>query len=69
MKDIFNTHFGALMLFLLLLILAGCHAFMVHRHADPATIVWMEGMITGTFTPLVAILASKQGQQIANGKS
>jgi uncharacterized transporter YbjL len=62
-KELFNTHFGAIMLFLLLLVLIACHAFMVHAHRDTAMINWVEGMISGTLTPLVGLLASKQGQQ------
>jgi len=65
LKDIFNTHFGAIMLFLLLIVLICCHAFMVHAHRDAAMINWVEGMISGTLTPLVGLLASKQGQQAA----
>jgi hypothetical protein len=63
LKDIFNTHFGAIMLFFLLIILIICHAYMVHAHRDPAMITWVEGLIEGTITPLVGLLASKQGQQ------
>lgn len=62
LKDIFVTHFGACMLFLLLIVEIICHAFMVHAHRDATMITWIEGIIEGTITPLVGMLANKQGQ-------
>jgi hypothetical protein len=43
-------------LFFLMMMLSATHAFMIHYNRPPAVINWCEGMITGTFTALIAKL-------------
>jgi len=51
-----EVRWAIVMLFLLMILLAGVHAFMIHYNRPPAVISWCEGMITGTFTALIAKL-------------
>lgn len=51
-----EEHWAVVLLFLLLLMLSATHAFMIHYGRPPAIINWCEGMITGTFTAIVAKL-------------
>lgn len=55
-KEWFTAHWSVALLFVLLLLLAAAHAFMIHYNRPEPTIAWCEGMITGTFTAIVAKL-------------
>jgi hypothetical protein len=41
------------MLFFLLILLAGVHGFMIHYNRPQAVITWCENMFTGAYTALV----------------
>lgn len=51
-----EDHWTVMLLFVLLLMLGAAHAFMLHFNRPESVINWCEGMITGTFTALVAKL-------------
>ena len=51
-----EVQWSIVLLFILMMILAGTHAFMIHYNRPPSVIQWNEGMITGCFSAIVAKL-------------
>ena len=54
--DFLLEKWTVVLLFVLLLMLSGAHAFMIHYNRPPSVVAWCEGMITGAFTALIAKL-------------
>jgi uncharacterized membrane protein affecting hemolysin expression len=51
-----EQRWAIVLLFFLLLMLIAMHAVMLHWHRPDAAVNWCEGLITGTFTALIAKL-------------
>lgn len=54
--EFLQQKWAIVLLFILMLLLGGTHAFMIHYHRPDSVINWCENMISGTFTAIIAKL-------------
>ena len=60
MKELFREYFQVWVMLFILLILIICHMGMMGLNRPPDMIQWVEGLITGVFTALVAMLTQRK---------